>query len=176
MSLVPGQGHFGPDAIPGVKPHAFKPSPCSLTRAHSHGLLVPSICGRTRAGVAARACRSRRRATRWCRSSWRSTRRWPTRPVKRAARVPLLPLHHYQQHRQASTDKQAPTSKQASTNPPPLPVCVRARASACVRVCVCVRACGARRPPRLIKKILWRRHSKYAQAETYAPPLGLPTK
>lgn len=33
MSLTPGQGHFGPDAIPGVKPRAFKPLPCSLTRS-----------------------------------------------------------------------------------------------------------------------------------------------
>jgi hypothetical protein len=29
---------------------------------------------------------------RWSRSSWRSTPRWPTRPVKRATRVPLSPL------------------------------------------------------------------------------------
>ena len=33
MSLIPGQGHFGPDAIPGVNPHTFKPLPCSLTRS-----------------------------------------------------------------------------------------------------------------------------------------------
>ena len=52
MSLVPGQGHFGPDAIPGVKPRPFNPLPCSLTRSTTR--LQPFFF-RMRAGVAARA-------------------------------------------------------------------------------------------------------------------------
>ena len=39
MSLVPGQGHFGPDAIPGVKPRAFKPNTHAC--AHPTSTRVP---------------------------------------------------------------------------------------------------------------------------------------
>ena len=74
MNLVPGQGHFGPDAIPGVKPRAFKPK---HTRPTSTRIRVPHqphllVAGRTLApgGVglaqdgarhhgAARACSAR---------------------------------------------------------------------------------------------------------------------
>jgi hypothetical protein len=80
--LVPGQGHFGPDALPGVRTaHAT----CSLvpvsartralarahTHTHTHTHTDNPTCaarGRTRAGVAAKRSRSNRRETRWSRS------------------------------------------------------------------------------------------------------------
>jgi len=43
MSLTPGQGHFGPDAIPGVKPRAFKPLPCSLLHTCAFPLTVSAV-------------------------------------------------------------------------------------------------------------------------------------
>ena len=79
MSLVPGQGHFGPDAIPGVNPHAFKPNTLFALL-----LNLSLLCGRMPAGAVASRSRSRPRATPWCRSSLRSTRRWRTRRRSRA--------------------------------------------------------------------------------------------
>ena len=82
MSLVPGQGHFGPDAIPGVSsshiqtialfPYTF------TTQLQSH-----PTRGRTRAGAGANRSRSKRPEIAWSRSSWPSTPRWRTRRVKR---------------------------------------------------------------------------------------------
>ena len=60
LSLVPGQGHFGPDAIPGVNPRAFKhythPFPCTLAtqplprchnaEQHTHTWRAPLLAGR----------------------------------------------------------------------------------------------------------------------------------
>ena len=47
MSLVPGQGHFGPDAIPGVKPGAFNPNhPAHARRATRQHESPPPLAGR----------------------------------------------------------------------------------------------------------------------------------
>ena len=57
FELVPGQGHFGPDALPGVRAPSPHPvfQPC---KTHE------SLCNRTPAGAAASRSRSTRRATR----------------------------------------------------------------------------------------------------------------
>jgi hypothetical protein len=34
MNLIPGQGHFGPDAIPGVRTHMPQTLVCSCARTH----------------------------------------------------------------------------------------------------------------------------------------------
>ena len=74
--LVPGQGHFGPDAIPGVR--------CLRHRTHRRAvtaLCVPRLATngarycRTRGGAGARPSRSSRHATRWSRSRSPRTRR-----------------------------------------------------------------------------------------------------
>ena len=77
FELIPGQGHFGPDAIPGV------------SSAHIQTLSVPlkphrpqfqcveqqrSSFGRTHGGGVERACRCARRAARWSASRSRRTR------------------------------------------------------------------------------------------------------
>lgn len=47
MSLVPGQGHFGPDAIPGVKPGAFNPNhPAHARRTTRQHESHPPLAGR----------------------------------------------------------------------------------------------------------------------------------
>ena len=98
MSLVPGQGHFGPDAIPGVSsshiqtialfPYTFTTQLQSRFRCAEQRIgltCTKHTRGRTPAGAGARASRSRPRATAWSRSSWRSTRRWSTASARRAA-------------------------------------------------------------------------------------------
>lgn len=63
QDLVPGQGHFGPDALPGVR--------SIVTHACTRRFLSPCFCcGRMPAGVAVRPCRPRRRAPPW----------WASRP------------------------------------------------------------------------------------------------
>ena len=69
FELVPGQGHFGPDAIPGdvsfrLEQHA------SSCRCIAH--TVHFVTHR-RAGAAASRCRSSRREILWSRSRWRRT-------------------------------------------------------------------------------------------------------
>ena len=103
FELVPGQGHFGPDAIPGVSsahirtlsvfphttsttlplrratywPTVYETHPgWRYTVAASFLLTATPLPGRTRGGGVASRCRSRRRATPWCRSRWRRTRSW----------------------------------------------------------------------------------------------------
>ena len=76
FELVPGQGHFGPDAIPGVRAAPIPTLSSLLPYAHTNHDLNDASRGRTRGGGAGRACRSRRRATAWCRSRWRRTRSW----------------------------------------------------------------------------------------------------
>ena len=103
---------------------------------------APTPSPATRAGVAARACRSRRPATAWSRSSWRSTPRWPTRPVKRATRVPLPPppnqnstKHHHLLPPPCVEPTAATTPATTMTAAPSFRVFLGVR----VRVCVCVR-------------------------------------
>ena len=84
MNLVPGQGHFGPDAIPGVIRALLNHSSHTYTHVLQAHPPTPFTCGRMRAGVAASRCRSRRHATPWCPSSSRSTPRWPTPSAERA--------------------------------------------------------------------------------------------
>tara|TARA_B110000902_G_scaffold41353_1_gene44711 strand:- start:659 stop:2062 length:1404 start_codon:yes stop_codon:yes gene_type:complete len=76
FELVPGQGHFGPDAIPGVRAAPIPTLSSLLPYAHTNHDLNDASRGRTRGGGGGRACRSRRRATAWCRSRWRRTRSW----------------------------------------------------------------------------------------------------
>lgn len=111
MNLVPGQGHFGPDAIPGVSRARAQ------TPLFSHAIPCPNACSppltrdRTPAGAAASRSRSRPRATRWCRSSWPSTPRWPTRRVRRATTCALgTPLPHFLAKRAAS-QKETPARR-----------------------------------------------------------------
>lgn len=95
MSLVPGQGHFGPDAIPGVRHIStptrttLRPNPTCMACVHPDH----SSLHRTPAGAAASRSRSRPRATRWCRLSWRSTHRWRTlgAPTRRSIAIASLP-------------------------------------------------------------------------------------
>jgi len=95
MSLVPGQGHFGPDAIPGVRHIStptrttLRPNPTCMACVHPDH----SSLHRTPAGAAASRSRSRPRATRWCRLSWRSTHRWRTLgvPTRRSIAIASLP-------------------------------------------------------------------------------------
>ena len=85
MNLVPGQGHFGPDAIPGVIRASQTTLYTHVLQAHGYPTTNPKFtCGRMRAGAAASRCRSRRHATPWCPSSSRSTPRWPTPRPERA--------------------------------------------------------------------------------------------
>jgi hypothetical protein len=125
LSLIPGQGHFGPDAIPGVIMRG-------RTHTHTHPHLTflctpppppPPPLGRTPAGAGARACRSRPRATAWSRSSSPSTRRWSTRRPKR---------------------KRALRSDVCGgrSNPSSVHVSVRVCARVCVCVCMCTCACS----------------------------------
>ena len=72
FELVPGQGHFGPDALPGVR----APSPRPMSQPYK---TRETLCNRTPAGAVASRSRSTRRATRWCRSRRRRTRRWSSR-------------------------------------------------------------------------------------------------
>lgn len=70
FELVPGQGHFGPDAIPGDV-RAMPKNTHQSTNSSYHSLsLTQCFCPlyHRPAGVAARASRSSRRATRWSRS------------------------------------------------------------------------------------------------------------
>ena len=68
--LTPGQGHFGPDALPGVR----IPQP---PFTHRSDFIQACACrGRTPGGAAASRYRSKMRATAWCRSRRPRTRRW----------------------------------------------------------------------------------------------------
>merc|ERR1740130_1481679 len=97
MSLVPGQGHFGPDAIPGLRHIStptrtrttLRPNPTCMACVHPDH----SSLHRTPAGASASRSRSRPRATRWCRLSWRSTHRWRTLgvPTRRSIAIASLP-------------------------------------------------------------------------------------
>lgn len=74
--LIPGQGHF-------VRRRPCAPRPCSGRRRHAHSNAPRCLCARrarTRSremlgGDGERRSRSRRPATRWCRSRSRRTRR-----------------------------------------------------------------------------------------------------
>jgi len=64
MNLIPGQGHFGPDAIPGVSIHMPQPlASCAHTYQCSLHT-VSFVIARMPAGAAASRSRSRRPATR----------------------------------------------------------------------------------------------------------------
>ena len=102
MSLIPGQGHFGPDAIPGVTTLSNPARPLAPPCAPCHLTTCP--CGRTRAGVAGSRCRSRRPATRWWASSSRSTPRWCTLDASSAPDKPrLLPRARGSTHPKATS-------------------------------------------------------------------------
>lgn len=72
--LIPGQGHFGPDAIPGVRAPCWPSWPCDR-RAPACSGNTGAACGRTLGGVVESLSRSRRPATAWCRWKWRRRRR-----------------------------------------------------------------------------------------------------
>jgi len=96
--LTPGQGHFGPDALPGVRASPFPtPSlfPCCCGGWDS--LLTPNVplsfhSGRTLAGAGESRCRSTPPATPWSVSRRPRTRRWSspaaTKHVARAFCAP----------------------------------------------------------------------------------------
>ena len=75
--LVPGQGHFGPDAIPGVSCHHFTTFTTHTTPHRSCRLtyLARARCNRMHVGVEARPSPSRRLATPWCHLRSRRTHR-----------------------------------------------------------------------------------------------------
>ena len=62
QELVPGQGHFGPDALPGVRTQ-LACNLCNVRNSHSSLTLHFSL-NRMPAGAAASRCRASRRATR----------------------------------------------------------------------------------------------------------------
>lgn len=73
FELIPGQGHFGPDALPGVSTADSNSYPCplaSLVRLLLTRMRVPAH--RTLGGGEARRSRSGRRATTW--SVWKRLR------------------------------------------------------------------------------------------------------
>ena len=81
QELIPGQGHFGPDALPGVRAQFFCKSAFSHTiHSHFHTQLVHFLPRhlpfRMPAGVVANRCRASRRALRWWASRRRRTRSW----------------------------------------------------------------------------------------------------
>ena len=81
QELIPGQGHFGPDALPGVRTQLVCDS------RNSHCLLTPHLSlDRMPAGVVANRCRASRRALRWWASRRRRTRSWCSPRRARAAR------------------------------------------------------------------------------------------
>lgn len=83
--LVPGQGHFGPDAIPGVSlPTETKQSHSQVSTCWFSGSksFFQSVC-RTLAGGVERASRSGALGSRWCRSRRRRRRCWPLAPPSR---------------------------------------------------------------------------------------------
>ena len=129
MSLVPGQGHFGPDAIPGVIPRPFKPHTPPLPFIHT--TTQPLFSGRALASRrvrlaqdgpghdgAARAGAARADGLRQGRLSARTRGR-------AGAPSPVLP------------------NKSALFHSPFVCVCVRV--SACLRVCVSACACARAR-------------------------------
>ena len=92
--LTPGQGHFGPDALPGVRvSRRFSPTqplvlvPSRVEKAKN--LQLSLLCvpfGRMPAGVAARPSPWKRPATPWSASRRPRTRRWSSRGARRKRR------------------------------------------------------------------------------------------
>ena len=82
QELIPGQGHFGPDALPGVRTQLV----CDSRNLHS--LLTPHLSlDRMPAGAVASRCRARRRARPWWASRRRRTRRWSSTAAARKRRA-----------------------------------------------------------------------------------------
>mgnify|MGYP004116355955 CR=1 FL=1 len=89
FELCPGQGHFGPDALPGVSALPMIALSLFLETFVTQAILTLvsfpylfSPCRRMPAGAAARRSRSRPRATRWSASRRRRTRRWSSRSAR----------------------------------------------------------------------------------------------
>ena len=95
MNLVPGQGHVRRSRCSRIRHRSAHRRRCACSAvwprrdsgrcarrptspSDAHCLQRVPVLWQTRAGVGGRASRSRRLATRWCRWSWRSTRRWCT--------------------------------------------------------------------------------------------------
>ena len=85
QELVPGQGHFGPDALPGVRTQ-LACNLCNVRNSHSSLTLRLSL-DRMLAGVGASRCRASRRARRWWASRRRRTRRWCSTAAARRSRA-----------------------------------------------------------------------------------------
>ena len=82
QELIPGQGHFGPDALPGVRMQLVCGS-CNL-----HSLLTPHLSlDRMPAGAVASRCRASRRARPWWASRRQRTRRWSSTAAARRRRA-----------------------------------------------------------------------------------------
>ena len=144
MNLIPGQGHFGPDAIPGDARWRRGMRIKHQTHAcHSQTQLITSskpILSPSKNGQASPS-RSRRLGIQWSPWSSRSTHRWSTRRPKRTSHRRCTHRTNVVVPRQ---DGRQPPPPSASP-PPPSPLGL-----SCVRVgswlfgsfsSLCVRAC-----------------------------------
>ena len=146
MNLVPGQGHFGPDAIPGDarwrrgmqiehRTHVCHSQIQPITS--SNLTLSPSKNGQ------ANPFRSKRLATQWSHWSSLSTRRWSTQRPERTSHRRCAHRVYVVVPRQDG--RHSPPSSASSSSPPPPPLglsCVRVGSwlfgsfsSLCVREC-----------------------------------------